>query len=164
MNSIQNKHVNTYLNELSWRDRIIFNIGISTGLRITDILHLKRADVFKGKFVVKERKTKKSKKISLNNDLLNDIKNYDKLYHIKYKKLLFINPKTNKPYTRQAIYYHFRNIAKLLNTHTSPHSMRQTYAKELYKKTKSLKAVQKALNHNSSNTTKIYLKRNKSVK
>ena len=61
-------------------------------------------------------------------------------------------------------YYHFRNIAELLNTHTSPHSMRQTYAKELYKETKSLKAVQKALNHNSTNTTKIYLQKNKRLK
>ena len=137
-------------------------IGLLSGLRITDILYIKRADVFKGEFWIKERKTKKKKKIILPKQIIKEAKQYDKLHHVKRSRFLFVNERTKKPYTRQAIYYHFDKLQKFLNnTRITPHSTRQTYAKEIFKKTHSIEKVRKALNHSSTNISKVYLQPNK---
>lgn len=133
-----------------------------SGLRITDILYIKRADVFKGQFWIKERKTSKKKKIYLPKEIVEEAKQYDKLHHIKRSRFLFVNKRTKKPYTRQAIYYHFDKLQRFLNnTRITPHSTRQTYAKEIFKKTHSIQKVQKALNHSKTSVTKVYLQPNK---
>lgn len=148
------------------RDKLIFKIALETGLRISDILHLKRADVFKQKFTVVERKTKKKKSISLSADTVNLARAYDKIYHVKRKKFLFVSTYggRNKPLTRQTEYYHYKKIAKILNAHTACHSTRQTFAKKLLKETGDIKKVMKALNHSSEKITKQYLKRNHRIK
>ena len=150
------------MQEFNSRDRLILCIGNETGLRITDILHLKRSDVFKGNFSVTERKTKKKKNIKLSAEVIKMAKAYDKVHHIKRKHFLFINARTGKPFTRQAIYYSFDKLEKFLkNTRITPHSMRQTYAKNIMKETKSIEKVRKALNHRSEKITKVYLKPNR---
>lgn len=150
------------MHEFNSRDKLILNIGLESGLRITDILYLKRHDVFSGKFWIKERKTKKRKYIKLSEKTINDAKLYDKIHHKKRKRFLFVNPKTDKPYTRQAIYYHFDKLEKILkNTRLTPHSIRQTYAKNIMHETKSIEKVKKALNHSDAKITKVYLKPNK---
>ena len=160
-NSYTEKELKSLYDEFCARDKLILDIGLSSGLRIADILHLKRSEVFKGVFTITERKTKKKKKICLSKETVEKAKRYDKLHHIKNSRFLFVSPITKKPYTRQAIYYHFSKLAKLMDSNTSIHSMRSTYAKRIMTKTKSLQKVQKALNHSNSSTTQIYLQPNK---
>lgn len=159
---MRDKDIKIFSQELNSRDRLILNIGLCTGLRITDILYFKRAEVFRGTFTIIERKTGKKKKIVLPPEIVQQAKEYDKIHHIKRKKFLFISPTTGKPYTRQAIFYHFDKLNKYLsNTRITPHSMRQTYAKDIYKKTQSIEKVRKALNHSTESITKVYLKPNR---
>mgnify|MGYP000855902348 CR=1 FL=1 len=58
---------------------LLFKFGINTGLRISDILPIKLSDIFIGQnrfhehLVIREKKTRKEKKIKLNNILKKEI-------------------------------------------------------------------------------------------
>lgn len=161
VHSLSQRDYNILNADFSLRDRLILNIGVETGLRITDILNLFRRDILSCKpFYIKERKTGKRKRITLTEQTLNLAKMYDKLHHIKHKKKMFINEKTGKPFTRQAIYYHFAKLRRYCKGLIAPHSMRSTYAKEIFK-AQGLEATRKALNHDNSKVTKVYLKPNR---
>lgn len=63
------------------------------------------------------------------------------------------------PMTAQAIQQIVKKYLKLLNIYEngkSVHSLRHSYATELYRKNKDLRAVQKQLGHSSIQTTQIY--------
>ena len=67
------------INELekeSERNVILFKIGIYTGLRIKDILKLKVKNINGNTLEIQQSKTKKYKRIQLNDDLRNSLKKY----------------------------------------------------------------------------------------
>ena len=64
--------INKFKQELlhhSYRDYILFTVGINTGLRISDILPLKVKDIKGTHIVIKEKKTGKSKRFKINSSL-----------------------------------------------------------------------------------------------
>ena len=70
------KKVKDYLSK-NPRNLLLFEFGINTGLRISDILKLKIKDVKNKKHVVIfEEKTNKYKKILIMDELKNEIANY----------------------------------------------------------------------------------------
>jgi len=85
------KQMYQYLHGKDPKYGLIFKFGLNTGLRISDILPLKVSDIFtsSGEFrhylVIKEMKTKKEKKIKLNNALRKRLIPYikEKNFHMK---------------------------------------------------------------------------------
>jgi integrase len=116
----------------------IYTIGISTGLRISDILSICPSNLFAGaRFEVAEQKTGKVRYITLP-----------------------IYPFSGKAFTlsRQSVNYHIREVAKKLGLmRIGTHSMRKTYAYNVYILYRSVKEVQMRLNHRDLSTTALYL-------
>ena len=71
------KKIKSELLRSSYRDYLFFEVGINTGLRISDILNLKVSDV-KGKIhiEIREEKTGKIKKFILNDVVKDEIEKF----------------------------------------------------------------------------------------
>lgn len=133
---------------------LALEVSLTTGLRISDVLSLRRDAVAKSQRVtVKERKTGKSRRVYINKSLR------ERLLDQSGDVLIFpgaVDPQT--PRTRQAVYKDVKRAAKALRIpyNIAPHSARKIYAVDIYRRD-GLAAAQKALNHSDSTTTLIYV-------
>lgn len=135
------------------QNELILRVCEKTGLRISDVLTLKREQVAT-KFFVVEQKTKKRRAVRLPQKLVDAIlKQAGEIYCFSHRD----NPHKHK--TRQAVWADLKRASKAfrLKGDLSPHSLRKHYATELYNKYKDIAKVQKALNHSAPEITLIYL-------
>ena len=127
----------------------IFLLGVSTGLRIGDLLNL-RADICQN-FTITENKTGKERSISLNDNVWRILQDYIAKKGLKSSDRLF-------PTTRQTVHKHIRRLGSFLgHLRLGSHSMRVTYAWNVYRASTCLKTVKKAMNHKYISTTILYL-------
>lgn len=139
----------------SERDYIMFLIGINTGLRVSDILNLKVADV-KGKkrVVVKEGKTKKKRTLNLTN-IYEEIQQYIQNIDSEW---LFPSRKGDKPITTTQAYRQLQKASEMVDVESvGTHTMRKTFGYWFYKQTKDMEQLQQILNHFSPQETKRYI-------
>jgi integrase len=140
---------------------LLAKIGVETGLRVSDILGLRKCDL-KPVMLIHEGKTKKTKKCVLNPITFAMAGDYVKEYNLGPKDYLIFSVvyKKHRPLTRVQAYRVFKMAAEEagLTERIGTHSMRKTYAKHLYKQTGGdIRAVQRALNHKHVETTIGYL-------
>ena len=143
----------------SYRDYLLFEVGINTGLRISDILKLKVADV-KGKYHIelKEQKTKKLKKFRINSVLKSELEEYIKLKNDD--SYLFESFKTKgKPLERTRAYCILNQAARTagLKMKIGTHTMRKTFGFHFYQQTKDIALLQVLFNHSSPSVTLRYI-------
>ena len=138
---------------LTPENRLACEVSACTGLRIGDVLNL-RSGKLQERMTVRELKTGKTRRIRLPAALL------DRLTAISGKIYVFEGRLDYRKHrTRQAGYQDLARAAKLFrvrNTHLSPHSARKSYAVSEYRRTGSLAAVQKLLNHEDEAVTMLY--------
>lgn len=137
---------------LTPENRLACEVSACTGLRIGDVLNL-RSERLQERMTVRELKTGKTKRIRLPAALL------DRLVAISGKVYVFEGRLDYRKHrTRQAVYKDLARAAKLfrVKTHISPHSARKIYAVSEYRRTGSLAAVQKLLNHEDEAVTMLY--------
>jgi Site-specific recombinase XerD len=157
MNAIH-KRRDAFIECLNQRDRLIWSIGKDTGLRIGDILRLKRHEARKGTFTIIEHKTGKKKRCRLSEGTIRLFSLYVISNPARGRQFIFINHRTGKPFTRQAIWYNFHKAGERVRLNrTGTHSMRKTYA-QLMMASSDIEHTRKALNHKSSSITAVYLK------
>jgi integrase len=154
-----------YLKEKSTRDYLLFMVGISSALRISDILKLKVEDVWDGRrpkeFIrLSEQKTGKIKAFPITENLSKALKQYMKEYKPNQDDYLFKSRKgDNRPISRQQASNilskagEYVGIKEPINTH----SMRKTWGYHAYKNGTSLALIMEALNHSSIGNTKKYI-------
>jgi integrase len=134
---------------------LALEVSVKTGLRIGDVLALKRADVAKGRFTLHEEKTGKSRRITVPKALQARL-----LQQNPVSEYCFPGARSIKKHrTRQAVYIDLKRVAKAFKiaTGTSPHSMRKVYAVNELKRSKGqISAVQSKLNHSSPEITLLY--------
>jgi integrase len=129
---------------------IIFYIGVISGLRIGDILSL-RVGVVKKEFNAFEKKTGKLKHIEFSDGGWHFISMYIDKFNIPFGELLF---KT----TRQTVYKYFKKAGKDLGlVDIGTHTMRKTYAFNVFRITQCIKQTRDALNHKYVATTVLYI-------
>lgn len=140
-------------------------VGISSALRISDILNLKVKDVWNGKKPVEyvelnEKKTGKYKRFPVTPNLNRAIKEYMSEYNGNQDDYLFVSRVgTNKPITRQYANMMLNNACDMVGI-TEPfgsHGMRKTWGYWAFKQGISLDYISIALNHRSIAETKRYL-------
>ena len=144
---------------------MIFNIGINTGLRISDILNLKVKDVKdKTHIVITERKTSKITRILINSNLRNDINSY--IHNMNEEEYLFKSQKNiNAPITRVQAYRILNNAAKILNLDdVGTHTLRKTFGYWHYNMYKDVAILQEIFNHSSPSITLRYIGINDDIK
>lgn len=122
-----------YLENKNPRDKVMFAVGIFTGLRISDILKLRVKDVkHRNKIVIKQTKTKNYIEIPINKELKKIINTYcedksDNEYLIKSRNGY------NKAISTDRAYKIFKEMEEELGLESiGTHTMRKTCGYHLY--------------------------------
>lgn len=157
--------VKNYLKGKNIRDYLMFMIGISSALRISDILKLKIADIWTGKKPVEfirlnEKKTGKYKRFAVTKNLSKAISLFMKEYDLEKEEYVFQSRKgINMPISRQQGAYIIASAAEYvgITEPISTHSMRKTWGYWAYKSGISLSLIMEALNHSSMAQTRKYI-------
>lgn len=154
------ENVKSYLKADSERNYMLFSLGINTGLRISDILPLKKVDVFnRTHIVVVEKKTKKRKMLQITPQLQREIRKYCRNLNLGDDDYLFQSRQgDNQPITRSMAYKILRKATEEFGIEQiGTHTMRKTFGYHLYKKTKNVAVLQKIFNHSSPDITLRYI-------
>jgi integrase len=158
--------VKTYLKGKNKRDYLLFMVGISSALRISDILKLNVKDVWDGKKPVEyielnEKKTSKYKRFPITPNLAKAIKEYVKDFPEKDQEdYLFTSRKgINQPISRQYTAAMLNEACDMVGIKEKfgTHGMRKTWGFFAFQKGISLDYICIALNHSSVAETKRYL-------
>lgn len=127
-------------------------VSLETGLRVGDVVSLKRSNVRADGIHYRAQKTRKCGVAPISDALRRELL-------ARRGKWLFPSPKdASKHITRQAVWARVKRGAKVSGVDldgASPHAMRKSFAVELYRD-KGFKAVQDALQHANGATTEIY--------
>lgn len=144
------------------RDKCLFELMYSTGLRVSEVSNIKIKDIdLKEKSVRVLGKGSKERIVYFGDVCLNYIDKYLNIRNEFIKnsdiEYLFINDNGEK-LSRQSIEYIINKIMKksLINHKMSPHTLRHTYATHLLDNGADLRSVQELLGHDNLNTTEVY--------
>jgi integrase len=179
--------IESILKSHNTRDYILFELGIYSGLRISDILKLKVKDIRNQEyFILKEDKTGKDKKLKIQPKLKTELDSYtknmkDEDYLIpsqKYRtnvivtkrinnkniKEIIPNISDNSPISRNQAWEILNNVAKKvgIKEEIGCHSMRKTFGYHFYMQyndtnNRALVILQQIFNHSTPHTTLRYI-------
>jgi integrase/recombinase XerD len=140
----------------SVRDRTILELLYATGLRVSELIKLKRSDInLDGGFLIASGKRSKERIVPLGTYSREAIKMY--LETEKPKGTVLFPNKRGGTLTRQAIWKLIRKYGiQMEKDHISPHTMRHTFATHLLEGGADLRSVQILLGHEDISTTQIY--------
>ena len=149
----------------SYRDYLFFEVGINTGLRVSDILTLKVSDV-RDKFYIeiREQKTGKGKKFRLNDTVKTELENF--ISGKKDNDFIFESRRSRGvPLERTRAYCILNNAAAAagLKIKIGTHTMRKTFGFHFYQKTKDIALLQELFNHSSPSVTLRYIGINQNI-
>lgn len=147
---------NKLYSHMTYDNVLAIRVSLETGMRIDDVLSLKRCNLIGRKICYTAEKTGKADKKPISQGLLYML--YKNLDTDRLDEYIFkhrLNPKKHR--TRQAVW---KNLKKAcgevgLDRNVTPHSARKSYAVELFHD-KGLKITQKELQHDNPGTTMLY--------
>ena len=165
---IEEKEINTLFDHLEFPDtwegrtnRLMMQIFYQTGMRLSELVNLKEAQVDKGNNNIKVLgKGNKERIIPVNKDLLSDISAYikdkEKIFEADVEYIL-VNNKGKKLQPR----YVYGKVKEYLshvttNERKSPHILRHSFATHLTNNGADINAVKELLGHSSLASTQIY--------
>lgn len=153
--SIDKKYEKQFVKRLNYIYLLIYLTGCTTGLRISDIITLKKDILQKKEPTIKEKKTGKSKRIYIPKKLRNELIEFS----ANHKEYIFEGRAASGHITRQAVHKHFKKIANEIKAEENigTHSMRKRYALKQLEKGKSYKYIKDKLNHSNLADTLLYL-------
>lgn len=134
-------------------NRRVLQVMLRTGLRVGDVLALKK-DQLKRNFWVTEKKTGKRKQVGLPAWLIEEIQRA-----AGDSEWAFPSPVDgSRPRTRQAVWKDLKRAARGLRipVNVGTHSMRKAYAVDLMEKYGDIEKVMRDLNHSRPMVTMIY--------
>ena len=143
------------------RDSAIIQFAIGSGLRVAELSNLKTEHLHfqrgSNQIVVYNGKGNKDRIVTINNKLKKLIQEY--INYLQPKSEYLFPSERGEQLTRSGIQQIFKKWAKLagLPQRFSIHSLRHTYATNLYKASGfNLRLVQKQLGHSNISTTQVY--------
>ena len=151
------KKVAKYLKKTNFRDYVLWVLGVSSGLRVSDLVALNVKDVRNKSFLqIKEKKTKKFKRIPLNSQLQKIFKKFTK--NRKDNEPLFLGKFGNRLNRRQ-VYRFIKSACKNLKfqENVGTHTMRKSFGYHHYRKNKDVAILQTIFNHSSPRITLRYI-------
>jgi integrase len=159
--AIKNKEdiekLKSILRKQSYRNFLLFCVGINSGLRISDILQLNISDVKNKEYIsIMEKKTNKHKKFPINSTLKLMFK---KFTNGKSVNLPLFRTKFNNRLDRFEAFRILKRVAKEANIdlNIGTHTLRKTFGYHHYKQFKDIVILQKIFNHYSPQTTLRYI-------
>lgn len=137
---------------------LIWQIGVTTGLRISDILNLKAYQLSKADIRICEKKTGKRKRIYISVAIRKSVKQMIVKRNIQpYEKVFTVS--------RQTVWRAFKRASAKagVKTNVGTHTMRKSYSKAYIDKGHSIYELQKKLNHYKFQDTIGYITDNKTL-
>ncbi len=167
--SLTEEEVEALLNQpdqnemLGLRDRAMLEMLYATGLRVSELVNIKVAEVSLNEGVVRATgKGSKTRLVPLGEESLDWIARYIKearpqILDGQVSDSMFVTQRGGAM-TRQAFWYLIKRHAKLagIQKHLSPHVLRHAFATHLLNHGADLRVVQMLLGHADISTTQIY--------
>lgn len=137
------------------RDVFLFVLGINCGLRISDMLKLKKMDIKIYKLRLKESKTKKLKTLPLYH-IKNEIDDYTKF--LDDEDYLFKSHRGTEPIKRVQAYRILNKSADAIGLkNIGTHTLRKTFGYWYYKRSTDIGLLMELFNHSSQSVTLRYI-------
>lgn len=165
-----NKKKKNYPNQLdenNRRDYLMFMVGISSALRISDILSLQVGDLsVDGRrarefIIMKEQKTKKTKRFAVSLNLRRAIEAYLVEFKPALDNYVFTSREgTDKPITRHRALQILDKALEECNLghiRMGTHGLRKSFAYHLWKQGTDITYIMRLLNHSSPRETLTYI-------
>lgn len=150
---VSKAHFEHLLAALSYPNELALRVSEHYGIRIGDVLRLRKADLFSSAWSFKEEKTGKRRIVRISEGLKRDLLSISGRVYVFEHRLDW-----RKHRTRQAVYKDIVRVAKCFRVEgITPHSARKIYSVEQYRKSGgNLKKVQRLLNHSDEAVTILY--------
>lgn len=158
--------VKAILRKNSFRDYLLFVMGINTGLRVSDLLNLSFKDVLdetgavSDSIKVKEKKTGKTKTFFVNETVKKALQEYIKDVGVTPTGYLFASRKgDNQPISRVQAYRIINDACGLAKIKGSigTHTLRKTFGYWAYKQGIDITLLMKIFNHSAPSITLRYI-------
>lgn len=152
------KDIADYLKEKNEKYFVMYQIGIYSGLRISDILRLKVRDVRgKDKIKIREKKTGKEKAFPINKALAAVLDEYCDGKK-DYEYLVPSDRVVNAPITREYAYRVMHEAGERFGLYNlGTHTLRKTFGYHFYTQTKDVVLLMRIFNHSSQAQTLRYI-------
>ncbi|WP_017754952.1 site-specific integrase [Calidifontibacillus oryziterrae] len=147
-----------YLLHKSYRDYFLFNFGINSGLRISDILPLRVMDVkYTDILRIREKKTRNFRKVKMTVALKNEIEKYTR--SLADSDYLFVSRKGEGPLTRVSAWRVINEAAAAVGVPgpIGTHTLRKTFGYHFYQRTKDVAMLQQIFGHSAPSITLRYI-------
>jgi integrase/recombinase XerD len=137
------------------KHRLILKLLYSSGLRLQELINLKRKDIDfdRGMTNVKKGKGNKDRVTLLSDSLKMDLLKY---YSENNFKTDYIFEGRNGKYTKKSVQKVLQNSGDKLGIKIHPHMLRHSFATHLLEEGTDIRYIQKLLGHNDLKTTEIY--------
>ena len=141
------------------RDRAVLEIMYATGLRVSELVNLKQADVDLLAGLVKcHGKGNKERRVPLGKSAIHWLQQYSavkKGYGKQSAPNVFLH--RGRPFTRQLAWFMIKSHAEKVGIkNVSPHTLRHSFATHLLQHGADSRSVQALLGHSDISTTQIY--------
>jgi integrase len=157
-----------YLHKRQIRNYLLVIMGVHTALRISDLLSLRWSDVydfsygnFRSHIHLIEQKTKKSKNIAINKQIIVALNLYQSsLKKVEADEFLFSNNRDNQAAISRVQAYRIISEAARhigISGKVSCHSLRKTFGYHAWKDGVPVIVIMDIYNHNSFEVTRRYL-------
>ena len=158
-NVLSKEEVKAILNSLSnGKHKIMLSVIYACGLRRSELLNMKPNDILSDRklILIKQSKGKKDRIVPLSNLLLDQLRNYYKIY--RPTVYLFEGQNMGEKYSARSLELVFKKSLRLANISkpVTLHWLRHSYATHLLENGTDLRYIQELLGHKSSKTTEIY--------
>lgn len=144
----------------SFPHHVIFSAMYGTGMRVSEAVHLRAADIDSQRMMIRIELSKghKGRDVQLSPKLLELLRCYWR--KVRPGEWMFPGQIPNQPLTRDAVGAAVAQASQRagLKKHTSPHSLRHAYAVHLLEAGTDVRRIQLLLGHRSLSTTARYLR------
>jgi len=144
-------------NLLDLRNKTILELLYATGLRVEELVNLKKNDInFGNKYLKVKGKGNKERSIPITDIALKKVNRY--LKRRKYENEIIFLSKNGNPLSQRDIRRIFKKLIKkmAIDKNITPHTIRHSFATHLLERGADLRLVQELLGHSSISTTQIY--------
>ena len=143
-------------------ERILLMTLYATGVRRSELTHLKISDIDSQRMVVHIRggKGRKDRDVMLSPRLLTALRTHWRFYHRKSSTWLFpSNFRKDRPIDTKTVWYACKKTAQRagLQKRIHPHTLRHCFATHLYEAGTDLRAIQVLLGHEDLKDTLVYV-------
>lgn len=147
---------------LSYLEKVIFELLYAAGLRVSELVNLTLADVnLEQDYVKCLGKGSKERLVPIGEEAKKAIMEYLKernfiIHKYNLKTAFFFLDNSGKKITRQEVYLIVKNLGGFVNKHITPHTIRHSFATHLLENGADLRVVQELLGHSDVSTTQLY--------